>query len=393
MYVTTIWINSLPMTEETKDNSTAKHTTKSTEPTLKFPRNNLFRYFTILLLLFSLYLAYLIAAPFLNTIILSIVVAACCYPAYKKILVKVNGHEIWASTIAMVLLVLCIAVPMTFFIISLIPQAADSIQAVTVWLQQSQSESFLNDIQNNPTLQWLHTHLPFIDVKEAAIKSYLATISKTVGQHIVSIGTTALGDTLNFFAKFLLMLLIIFFLLKDGSKMVSGLKYLWPMRESQEDALLESLRSTSRSVLVGGLLVAILQGIVGGIGLAFVGITPLFWGTVMSFCSLIPIVGTGLVWIPASIYLLITSGWQQALFMVLWGAIPVAAIDSFLRPYFMRESAGVSVFFIFLSILGGLKTFGMLGILYGPLVLSFVMVMLKIYGEEYHHILSENSRH
>jgi predicted PurR-regulated permease PerM len=113
----------------------------------------------------------------------------------------------------------------------------------------------------------------------------------------------------------------------------------------------------------------------------------------MSFCSLIPIVGTGLVWIPASIYLLVTSGWQQALFMVLWGAIPVAAIDSFLRPYFMRESAGVSVFFIFLSILGGLKTFGMLGILYGPLVLSFVMVMLKIYGEEYHHILSENSRH
>lgn len=380
------------MTEETKKNITPCKP-DHTGPILKFPRNNLFRYFTILLLVFSLYLAYLIAAPFLHTIILSIVVAACCYPVYKRILGLVNGREIWASTIAMLLLVLCIAVPMSFFIASLIPQAVDSVHAVTTWLQQSQSDSFLSDIQHNPALQWFHEQLPFFDINETAIKSYLATISKTVGQYLVSFGTSALGDTLNFVAKFLLMLLIVFFLLKDGSRMIAGLKYLWPMRESQEDALINTLRSTSRSVLVGGLLVAIIQGIVGGIGLAFVGITPLFWGTVMSFCSLIPIAGTGIVWIPASLYLLVTSGWQPALFMVLWGAIPVAAIDSFLRPYFMRESAGVSVFFIFLSILGGLKAFGMLGILYGPLILSFVMVMLKIYGEEYHHVLSENSRH
>lgn len=380
------------MTEETQKNSSACKP-DHTGPILKFPRNNLFRYFTILLLIFSLYLTYLIASPFLHTIILSIVVAACCYPIYKRILTLVNGREIWASTIVMLLLITCIAVPLGFFITSLIPQAVDSLHAVTTWLQQSQSDSFLSDIQHNPMVQWLHEKFPFFDINETAIKSYLATISKTVGQELVSIGTSALGDTLNFVAKFLLMLLIVFFLLKDGSKMIAGLKYLWPMRESQEDALLHTLRSTSRAVLVGGLLVAIIQGIVGGIGLAFVGITPLFWGTVMSFCSLIPIAGTGIVWIPASIYLLITSGWQQALFMVLWGAIPVAAIDSFLRPYFMRESAGVSVFFIFLSILGGLKAFGMLGILYGPLILSFVMVMLKIYGEEYHHVLSENSRH
>ncbi|SIN69623.1 AI-2E family transporter [Halodesulfovibrio marinisediminis] len=380
------------MTEETK-NSTLQCKSDHIGPTLKFPRNNLFRYFTIILLTFSLYLAYLIAAPFLHTIILSIVVAACCYPVYKRILAIVHGREIWAATISILLLVLCIAVPLTFFITSLIPQAVDSVHAVTTWLQQSQSESFLADIQHNPTLQWLHEKLPFFDINEAAIKSYLATISKTVGQQVVTFGTSALGDTLNFVAKFLLMLLIVFFLLKDGNKMIAGLKYLWPMRESQEDALLHSLRSTSRAVLVGGLLVAIIQGLVGGIGLAFVGITPLFWGTVMSFCSLIPIAGTGIVWIPASLYLLVTSGWQPALFMVLWGAIPVAAVDSFLRPYFMRESSGVSVFFIFLSILGGLKAFGMLGILYGPLILSFVMVMLKIYGEEYHHVLSENSRH
>ena len=97
---------------------------------------------------------------------------------------------------------------------------------------------------------------------------------------------------------------------------------------------------------------------------------------------------TGLVWGPASIYLLLMGQWKGAVFLVLWCSLVVAGADSFLRPYFMRGSSGASVFYIFLSILGGLKTFGMAGIIYGPLILSFTMVMLNLYGEEYRDILA-----
>jgi predicted PurR-regulated permease PerM len=164
-----------------------------------------------------------------------------------------------------------------------------------------------------------------------------------------------------------------------------------PLHEDQEDAILLNLRSVSKSVLVGGLLVAALQGLAGGIGLALVGIPALFWGTVMGFASLVPVVGTGLVWMPACLYLLLMGQWQSSLFLFVWSAVGVASIDSFLRPYFMRGSAGMSTFFIFMSIMGGIKVFGMAGVLYGPLILGFTMVMLRLYGEEFSEVLSSRS--
>lgn len=124
---------------------------------------------------------------------------------------------------------------------------------------------------------------------------------------------------------------------------------------------------------------------------AALGIPALFWGTLMAFASLVPVVGTGLVWVPAVCYLLLTSQWESALFLSLWCGIVVVGADSILRPYFMRGGVGMPVFFIFLSILGGVKAFGMLGILDGPLILSFTVVMLSLYGDEYRDILDAGS--
>ena len=90
-----------------------------------------------------------------------------------------------------------------------------------------------------------------------------------------------------------------------------------------------------------------------------------------------------LVWVPAVIYLFLTAGWKSALFLTIWCGVGVTSIDSFLRPLLMREGARVPVLFIFLSILGGVNVFGMLGLLYGPMILAFVAVMLNIYAEEY----------
>lgn len=169
--------------------------------------------------------------------------------------------------------------------------------------------------------------------------------------------------------------------------MLQRARALCPLRANQQERIITELRKVGRSVLVGGLLVAVIQGFLGGVGLAIIGIPPLFWGTLMGFASLIPVVGTGLVWVPALAYLLIMSQWEAAIFFALWCGIVVVGADSILRPYFMRGGAGMSVFFIFLSILGGVQAFGMLGILYGPLILSFTVVMLALYSEEYCEIL------
>ncbi len=377
-------------TTDTIDCSAAEESNTPLEQLKRsFSRQGLYGYFLIVLLLLALYLMYGLIRPFLHTVILSIVVAACFSPLYTRILNRLGNREIPAAAAVMGVLVVCFALPVAVFLSGLIPQTLDSIRAVNHWLGVTDFDSLLQQTRIEPAIAWLQAKLPFVDPVELDIKHNITLLSKTVGQSVISFATTALGDTVTFFFHFLLMLLIIFFLLKDGKKMLAAVKYLCPMREEQEDHIINTLRQVSRSVLVGGLLVAVLQGIVGGLGLAFVGIPALFWGTVMGFCSLIPVIGTGLVWIPASLYLLIMGEWQNALFLTLWCALPVAAIDSFLRPYFMRDSAGVSVFFIFMSILGGIKAFGMLGILYGPLILSFTMVMLTIYGEEFSDVLGD----
>lgn len=354
-------------------------------------RKGLFSYFLIGLLVFSLYLAYLLMEPFFHTIIFSTVITACSFPLYRKMLVWCKNREILASGIVIFILIVCFVIPLIVFFTGLIPQARDSIASVNHWLHTTNFDTLLGQRGLDSLFVWVRENLPFVDTTDLDVRNTVASISKTLGQTIIAWGTTALGDTLTFVFHFILMLLVVFFLLKDGRRIVEQIKYLSPLKTDQEDKILECLRKISRAVLVGGLLVAVLQGIVGGIGLAIVGIPPMFWGTVMSFCSLIPVVGTGLVWVPACLYLLIIGSWKSALFLLLWCALPVAAIDNFLRPYFMRDSVGVSVFFIFMSILGGIKAFGMLGVLYGPLILSFAMIMLTIYGEEFKEVLETDA--
>jgi len=166
--------------------------------------------------------------------------------------------------------------------------------------------------------------------------------------------------------------------------MVARIKHLTPLREEQQERIIENLRLISKSVLVGGFLVAALQGVAGGIGLAIVGIPPLFWGTVMAFTAFVPVVGPSLVWIPAVFVLLFHDEWKSALFLALWCSVLVSSIDTFLRPFLMGGTAGVPTMFLFFAILGGIQVFGILGLLYGPLILAFAVVMLKIYADEYH---------
>jgi predicted PurR-regulated permease PerM len=165
--------------------------------------------------------------------------------------------------------------------------------------------------------------------------------------------------------------------------MVERGRYFSPLRKDQEDRILTGVRVVAKSVLLGTFLTALCQGLVGGIGLALVGIPGLFWGTVMGFSSLIPLIGTALVWVPAAVYLVLLGKMKAAAFLAVWCVVLVGSIDNFLRPFLMRGEAKMSTFYIFLAIVGGVQYFGLTGILYGPLILSFAMIMLYIYGVEY----------
>jgi predicted PurR-regulated permease PerM len=174
-----------------------------------------------------------------------------------------------------------------------------------------------------------------------------------------------------------------FYLVRDGQAMVRAAKDLVPLQEERKVRLLERIRSVAKTVLLGNLLTGLCQGLAGGVGLAVVGLPGLFWGAVMAVASLIPIVGTALVWVPATGYLLLSGRWTAALFLAAWSVLLVGSIDNFLRPFLMSGPGALPPFYVFLAVLGGLQYFGLAGVLYGPLVLAFTAVVLYIYKEEF----------
>ena len=353
--------------------------------------SRLFLWFFLLALVFSLYLFSVVMEPFLHSFIVASVLAALCYPFYKRCLRFTGYRRYPAAIIVLSLLTLGVALPLTFFLIELIPQASSSITALNQWLTGKHLGDLIA-IYGDPWLLWLDEQFPGANVQDMDLRGTLLGYSRTLGQWLLSFGTFLVANTLKLAMHFVLVLVIMFYFFLSGERLVQQITYLCPLKPEQTSNVIESMRRIARSVFVGGLFIASLQGIVGGIGLAMVGIPPLFWGTVMAFAALVPIVGTSLIWAPATAYLLINGETGQAIFTLFWCIGVVGSIDTVLRPILLRDGAKVPIVFLFLAILGGVKAYGMLGLLYGPMVLGLAAAMITIYGEEYHHILSVRSQ-
>lgn len=354
--------------------------------TQPFSGVRIFYFFLFAMLFLALYLAYLLVLPFFHTIVLACIFAALSHPLYSRVLKRLRQPWL-ASGVTLLMLVVVVALPVAFFVINIIPQASRISMEFSQWLVSNNLEVFIND-QVYPILHWLQTELSWMDMDVANIREDLLTYSREIGSFLVTTGTGFVVNTFTLVANFFLMLLIMFFLLKDGEGMVNVIKHLTPLRAEQEDSIIYNLRRMAKAVLVGGFMVAALQGLVGGIGLAIVGMPAMFWGTVMAFAALVPVVGTALVWAPMCLYLFLTGQQTQALFLLVWCGVLVTSVDSFLRPILIRGNSKTSLLFLFLAVLGGIKAFGVLGIVYGPLILSFLGVMLGIYSEEYKESLS-----
>ncbi|MDR2050436.1 MAG: AI-2E family transporter [Deltaproteobacteria bacterium] len=357
---------------------------------IPFSTRLIFYCFLFALLFLALYLCFLLMRPFSHSIILACIFSSLLHPLYSRIRLKTGCNDYISAGITLILVVVLFCLPLTFFVSQLIPQGGRSIRELAQWLSGNHLDELFNG-RILPWLTWINEHGPSfleLEVDIADMRNTLIAFSRGSAQQLLSRGTGFVVNSITLLINFLLMLLIMFFLLKDGESMVNRLKQLTPLSEEQDDNILQSLRRMSGAVLVGGFSVAALQGLVGGIGLGLVGIQPLFWGSVMAAAALVPVLGTGLVWIPAVAYLALSDRISAAVFLAIWCGFLVTSIDSVLRPLILRGNSKVSILFMFMSIFGGIKAFGPLGIIYGPLILGFVLAMLNIYSSEFSRMSS-----
>jgi predicted PurR-regulated permease PerM len=358
---------------------------------MQFQSDRFHTYFLLGLLLAALYLAYVVLSPFLHILVIGVVMAILFHPVFNRVKARLGGRASLAALLTVLLIMVVIILPLLSFATALLGQAVDSINALTAWLREQNLTDLLKQNKLYHYLDWLQLQAPFLDFQKIDLQSNLIDLSKESGQFLLTQGRALLGNALGVLVNFGVLLFVTFFLMRDGQAMLERLRALTPLRSEQAEQIIARLAGVAKSVVMGSFLIAVCQGLVGGLGLWIAGIPALFWGAMMGFASLIPVVGTAVIWMPAALYLLLTGNWQWGLFLFGWGAVVVSGIDTFLRPAIMKGQARISTFFVFLAIIGGVKFFGMIGILYGPLIISFALVMLTIYGQEFSEILKSGA--
>ncbi|MEZ4853327.1 AI-2E family transporter [Flavobacterium sp.] len=330
----------------------------------------------VLLLLLLLLFIYLIQ-DYIISLVLAVVFAALLYPTYNWLLKKTKGRKSLSSIGTVLFFLSMIVVPTFFLIQQIISQAIMVSDIIIPFVQEN-----LIDVDGN-SLKHLPSWFPFKDNLEPYSSEILQKSSELVAKmsnFIVSSLTGLTQGTFIFFINFFVMLYAMYYFLIEGEAMLESLPNYIPFTKKEFKLIKDQVKSITKATLKGAFLIGIIQGILVGIGLAVAGIPgAIFWGSVAALLSLIPSVGSSLIYVPAAIYLFVTGNTLGGTLMLIWGFGVVSSVDNFLRPFLIGKDIQMPDILILISTLGGITFFGISGIILGPLIAGLFLTMLKIY--------------
>ena len=328
-------------------------------------------YFLIAIILIFVGLISLLLSGFLTPLVLGTILAAISYRWYKKISVKLPEKENLAALLTLLLIVTVVIVP-ALILIALLAKEAFNVFVL------AQAQINLNDNPLTPLLQMISEK--FNTNAEVMLRTQILPGLKNFGIYLSNQLSGILSDALQLFVGFFVMLVTIFYLLRDGRALGEFLIKFSPLKTEDELFIFQTFKKVSRAVFYGNFVSALAQGSLGGLGFWIFGLeSPVLWGATMAFLALIPLLGPYLIFIPAAAYLLIANKTGLAIGFLLYNIILVSSVDNIIRPKFISEEIKIHPLLVLLSILGALKIFGILGIIYGPLIVAIFFALLDIY--------------
>jgi predicted PurR-regulated permease PerM len=317
---------------------------------------------------------------FLMPVFWAAVFAVLFQPLYRRTLRTVRGREAAAAGVMTLLVVFSVVIPAALLFTAVAQQA--------LWLYNRVATGDIN--MNAPAelaerwLPALTTTLGRYGVDMDQLRTSLENSAALGAQFIASRALTLGQNALTTAVMFALMLYLLFFFFRDGERMVAGLVRALPMGDERERRLLRKFAEVSRATVKGTLIVGAVQGALGGIMFALVGIqAAVFWGVVMGVLSLLPAVGAALVWIPAAIILIATGAVWQAVVVIVGGSLVIGLVDNLLRPILVGRATEMPDYLVLLATLGGLSVFGLAGFVAGPVIAALFLVMWEMFAAEY----------
>lgn len=329
--------------------------------------------------LLVLYYSYLIIKPYLLDIFMALVLFFTARPLYAGLCRWLGDRKALASALTCFILLLVILIPLFSLMSIIAAQALEFSSTVTKGMQGGQLWPWIAAKIDAGKLYLAHLNLP-LPPGDINLEQIIQTVVTKASAFIYTNAVGLIKGFTYFFFDLLLVLFIAFFMFLQGDDFIKAIMQLSPLEAAHNEEILRETEVTIKATLWGTVIVAVVQGFLGGVGFLICGLPqPAFWGTVMIPAAVIPIVGSALVWGPAAIYLLFTGHIGAGIFLLIWGGGVVSVIDNVLKPILMKGSGSTPTIFILFSILGGITYFGMIGFILGPLVLSFLLALLRIY--------------
>lgn len=324
------------------------------------------------------YLSYLIFEPFLIAILWGVILAMLFYPLYSKLNKRIRNRSL-CSILMCILIFLIIIGPFISLGIVLVDEAVGAYRSAEQYIRSGEYQSLVSIIEHPFIVSISDKIENLIGTSQISFSSQILTfLNKTQSFIIKNIGST-IQRLSQFIIDFIFVFLTMYYLFKDGEKLVTSFKSIIPLNESQTDAILSQMKEVSQATIYGGVTVSLLQGFLGGLAFLIVGISsPVFWGALMALLSFFPLFGAWIVFIPAVIVLFVQGSIWKGIFLLLWGAGVVSTVDNFLRPYLVSGKTQIHPLLLFFSILGGLQVFGLIGIIIGPVLVSVFVVFISI---------------
>ena len=332
-----------------------------------------------------LYAAFKVIQPFLTAILLGAILVILTFNLFRRVRIASRGSSAKAAVVMLIGITVVIVIPAVILTTLLVQQA----NVVVDKLQDGEAQEMLRRIDLTRHLAFIKRVAPNFDPATLSPDRILLPAMRQVPGWAARHGGALLGGLAGALLGFALVLLSMFFFYVEGEDILAQLSILSPLPKRYDDEFRSKFKDVVDATFRGQLFTGIAQGVMTGIGLAIAQVPGAgFWGAVAALLSLIPMVGAAAVWVPASIYLVISASmearpWWQPIFMILWGVLPVSLIDNVVRPWAMKGKAQLPAIPLLFSVLGGMQAFGIVGLVIGPLVFSLLMTIIDIYKKSF----------
>ena len=339
------------------------------------------RAFFLLLLAVVTLALFGVVAPFFGAVFWAVVLAVLFQGVYRRARINLRGRETPAALITLLFILIIVVVPMILVGAAVVDEIASVAQRVRSG--EINFQSYLQQIVD-ALPRWLSDLLRrfgLFDMQDVLNK---ITDALAQGGQALAAQALALGqNTLLLLVNLGIMLYLLFFFLRDGAQLARLIRDHAPLAPETTQSLAAKFATVVRATVKGNIVVALVQGVLGGLALRTLGIHgAVLWGALMALLSLLPAVGAALVWLPVALYLIATGATWQGVGLIAWGALVIGTVDNLLRPILVGKDTKLPDWVVLLSTIGGISVFGINGFVIGPVIAALFMAVWALFNRE-----------